>query len=304
MSRSGDSFSINPFYAASDAGFASSNGIVFSSINTNTNSHEPVSKPIQNAISTVVFSNPVQTQISKPPDASVQSSNFDNAFNFNSNYYLQPINLPPSQAQINPIKSHASYSSSGFTFAPLVAAISVPVMPWQPANVSTQQIHFDYNPVISQQPAPLPQPSPTTTTLPSVNQEFADTVSNPASRCGITKYINSRVVGGTVTQIGQYPWVAALGYRLPNASTHGLQFYCAGSLITRSHVVSSAHCLNSHLKVVRLGEYDLSARNGRSNRMDFAIEWIKVHENYVSEIILNDIGIVKLRHQAPINGDV
>lgn len=97
--------------------------------------------------------------------------------------------------------------------------------------------------------------------------------------------------------------MAALGYRFPNASTNGIQFYCAGSLITRSHVISSAHCLNSYLKKVRLGEYDLSAQNGRSNPMDFAIEWTKVHENYVSDIILNDIGIIKLRHQAPINGE-
>lgn len=102
---------------------------------------------------------------------------------------------------------------------------------------------------------------------------------------------------------GQYPWVAALFYRFPNASTNGLQFYCAGTLITRSHVISSAHCLNSYLRKVRLGVYDLSAQNDRPNPMDFAIEWVKVHENYVPDIILNDIGIIKLRYQAPINGD-
>lgn len=31
--------------------------------------------------------------------------------------------------------------------------------------------------------------------------------------------------------IGQYPWIAALGYHFPNISTNGLQFYCAGSLV-------------------------------------------------------------------------
>lgn len=216
MAQLDNSLLVNPFYAASDAGFANSNGIVFSNINSNA-----VSKPISNAISAVVFSNPIQTQISKPPDASVQSSNFDNAINFNS-HYLQPINLPISQAQTIPIKSHASYSSSGFTFAPLIAAISVPMIPLQTGNSSTQQIHFD-NQVFSQ------QPPPSTTTLPSVNNELA--VSIPINKCGITKYLNSRVVGGSVTQIGQYPWVAALYYRFPNASTN--EFYCSGSLITR-----------------------------------------------------------------------
>lgn len=299
MSRSGDSYSNIPFYAASDAGFANSNGIVFNSINTN--SQEPNLKPMYNPISAIVFSNAVQNQISKPPDTSVQSSaNFNNAINFNSNY-LQPINLPSLQMQTNPIKSQSTYSSSGLTFAPLVAAI--PIVSVQTSNSSIQPIRFD-NQVYSQQPTPPPPPpQPIATTLPSVNQELADSVSIQANKCGITKYINSRVVGGSVTQIGQYPWIAALGYRLPNVTSNGLQFFCAGSLVTRSHVISSAHCLNSYLRVVRLGEYDLSAQRGQSNRIDFGVEWIKVHENYVSEIILNDIGIVKLRHQAPINGE-
>lgn len=302
MSRSSDSHSISPFYAASDAGFANSNGIIFNSINTNL--HESVSKPVSTPISAVVFSNPIQTQISKPPDASVQSSQFNNAINFNPNY-LQQHNFPASQMQTNPVKSQATYASSGFTFAPLVAAISLPMIPVQTGNLSVQQIHF--NNQVSLQPTspppPLPSPQTTirTTKLPSVDQELADPVSMPANKCGITKYINSRVVGGIVTQTGQYPWIGALGYLLPNASANGIQFYCAGSLITRSHVVSSAHCLNPYLKVVRLGEYDLSAQNSRS-KMDFAVQWTKVHENYVPEIILNDIGIIKLRHQVPING--
>lgn len=297
MSRSSDSLSVNPFYTASDSGFANSNGIVFSSINTNP--HESISKPISTPIAAVIFSNPIQTQISKPPDASVQSSNFNHAINFNPNY-LQQINLPASQMQqlqTNPIKSQAIYSSSGLTFAPLVAAISLPVIPMQTGNSSAQQIHFDNQ--ASPQLTPSPRPT-STTELPTVNQELADPVSMPANKCGITKYIYSRVVGGVVTQAGQYPWIGALGYRLPNATANGLQFYCAGSLITRSHVVSSAHCLNSYLKVVRLGEYDLSAQHSQS---DFAVEWTKAHESYVSEIILNDIGIVKLRHQVPINGE-
>lgn len=227
----------------------------------------------------------------------MQLTNFNHAINFN---------LPASQFQTIPVKPQVTHPSSGLTFAPLVAAISLPIVSVQAVNMSAQQIQFD-NKVPPQPTAPPQSSSPqpplsTTTKLPTVNQELADPVSLPANTCGITKYINSRVVGGTVTQPGQYPWIGALGYTVPNATSNGLQFYCAGSLITRSHVVSSAHCLNSYLKVVRLGEHDLSAQNSPS-RMDFAVEWTKVHENYVPEIILNDIGIIKLRRQAPINGD-
>lgn len=48
----------------------------------------------------------------------------------------------------------------------------------------------------------------------------------------------------------------------------------------------------------------MSIQNGRSNPMDFAIERTIVHENYAPDIILNDIGIIKLRHQTPINGEI
>lgn len=203
MSRSDEPLSVAtslspviPFFAASDSGFANSNGIVFSSINPNTHGQGTVLKPISNPISTFVFSNPIQTQISKPPDTSAQSSNFHHhAINSNTNY-LQPINLPASHAHTNPVKAQAAYSSAGFTFAPLVAAISLPMIPQQTSNLTAQQNYLD-NHVFLQQPT-------TSTTLPPVNHELADTVSmlKPINKCGITKYINSRVVGGSVTQIG------------------------------------------------------------------------------------------------------
>lgn len=155
-------------------------------------------KPISNPVSAFVFSNPIQTQISKPHDTSVQSSNLHHVINSNTNYF-QPLNLPAAQIQTNPVKTQPTYTSSGFTFAPLVAAISLPMMPLQTSNATAQQNHLNDHVFLQQ-----PKPSPPTTTLSSVHQELADTVSvlKPVNKCGITKYINSRVVGGSVTQIG------------------------------------------------------------------------------------------------------
>lgn len=48
---------------------------------------------------------------------------------------------------------------------------------------------------------------------------------------------------------GQYPWIAALGYRFPNTTIYGLQFQCAGSLITLTHVLTTAHCISDYLYV-------------------------------------------------------
>lgn len=63
--------------------------------------------------------------------------------------------------------------------------------------------------------------------------------------CGVSNYTHTRVVGGSPARVGQYPWIAALGYRTnPNV---GIQFSCAGSLISSRHVLTTAHCISNNL---------------------------------------------------------
>lgn len=159
---------------------------------------------MSNPISTLVFTNPFQTQIAKPLDTSAQSSNSHHVVVNSNTNYLHPINLPVAHLQSNPIKTEASYASPGFTFAPLhfplLATISVPMIPLQTGNLTTQQNHPN-NQVFLPQPKPTPS---TTTILPSVNQDLTSSasMSKPVNKCGITKYTNSRVVGGAITQSG------------------------------------------------------------------------------------------------------
>lgn len=155
-------------------------------------------KPISSPISTLIFANPFQSQISKPFDPSVQS------VNSNTNYFY-PINLPITQLQTTPIKSQETHAS--FTFAPLVTAISLPIPPLQTGNFTTQQnqLHTQ-DQVVLQQPKPTLTPT-TTTTMSSVIQDFPNKPNSavtlkPINKCGITKYAYSRVVGGAITQIG------------------------------------------------------------------------------------------------------
>lgn len=51
--------------------------------------------------------------------------------------------------------------------------------------------------------------------------------------CGIGR--KTRIIGGNVTSVYEYPWIVSMFKE--NA------FYCAGSLITRKHVLTAAHCL-------------------------------------------------------------
>jgi guanylate cyclase len=53
------------------------------------------------------------------------------------------------------------------------------------------------------------------------------------SVCGVPNR-KQRIVGGQVTKVNEFPWIVAL--------TKRGKFYCAGSLITRRHVLTAAHC--------------------------------------------------------------
>lgn len=56
--------------------------------------------------------------------------------------------------------------------------------------------------------------------------------------------------------------------------------------------------------MARLGEYDLSRDNDGANPIDFAIAQTIVHAEYMPDIILNDIALVKLKYQVPVTGKV
>lgn len=66
--------------------------------------------------------------------------------------------------------------------------------------------------------------------------------------------------------------------------------------------MTSAHCISPFLYAARLGEYDLFSQNDGARPIDFAIAKTVVHEEYVPNIMLNDIAIVKLKRQVPVNG--
>lgn len=51
--------------------------------------------------------------------------------------------------------------------------------------------------------------------------------------CGAGR--KTRIVGGTVANIAEFPWMVGM--------TKQGQFHCGGSLITRLHVLTAAHCL-------------------------------------------------------------
>lgn len=55
--------------------------------------------------------------------------------------------------------------------------------------------------------------------------------------------------------------------------------------------------------LVRLGEFDLLSSHDGATPIDIVIERRISHEDYANNIIANDIGLLKLRNAAPVNGE-
>ena len=56
--------------------------------------------------------------------------------------------------------------------------------------------------------------------------------------CGERRPGETKIVGGKQTEIGEYPWMAALMYN----SFH----FCGGSLVNDRWVVTAAHCVKRY----------------------------------------------------------
>lgn len=112
--------------------------------------------------------------------------------------------------------------------------------------------------------------------------------------CG--KHSSDRIAHGANATVFEYPWMALL------QDIHE-KFVCGGTLITKWHVLTAAHCKTQKLISVRLGENDLSKHKDCNDEMeedcsdpvqDIMIAKFIPHELYSPAKKKNDIALVRL----------
>ncbi|XP_060849912.1 venom protease-like [Rhopalosiphum padi] len=122
--------------------------------------------------------------------------------------------------------------------------------------------------------------------------------------CGISNVTRVKIIGGSPSELGAWPWIAAMGYQNLNSNNRELQWNCGGTLVTNKHVLTAAHCIVPHVKLttVRLGELDLNPNvQDNARPLDVPVERIIVHERYDRTRLINDIALLKLKYSVTFN---
>merc|ERR1711973_813857 len=117
---------------------------------------------------------------------------------------------------------------------------------------------------------------------PPVNSSSTDS-STSRCKCGEAKRV-TKIVGGVETEAHEYPWQVGL-------SGGGSRPFCGGSLISKKHVLTAAHCTEgSGDMYVLLGDHSLTASEERKVK----VCKIKDHPKYNSRTTNNDYSVLTL----------
>ncbi|XP_076621858.1 trypsin-1 [Colletes latitarsis] len=106
-------------------------------------------------------------------------------------------------------------------------------------------------------------------------------------KCGLTN-TEKRIVGGTETQVNQYPWMALMMFRG--------RFYCGGTVINSRYVLTAAHCVDrfdTNFMSIRILEHDRNSTS-ETETQTFKVEKVMKHSGYSTYNYNNDIALVRL----------
>uniref|UniRef100_A0A224YR31 Tick serine protease n=1 Tax=Rhipicephalus zambeziensis TaxID=60191 RepID=A0A224YR31_9ACAR len=116
--------------------------------------------------------------------------------------------------------------------------------------------------------------------------------------CGVSFY-KTMIVNGTEVKDAQYPWMVYLASHYPDGQARA----CGGTIITKRHILTAAHCVffdNMYVRKVNVlyGSPDL-----RRGRLVEASKML-MHKGYDPFFIKNDIALVEVKYPFQFGKDV
>uniref|UniRef100_A0A0A9YLH9 Venom protease n=2 Tax=Lygus hesperus TaxID=30085 RepID=A0A0A9YLH9_LYGHE len=99
--------------------------------------------------------------------------------------------------------------------------------------------------------------------------------------CGIS--LNNRVVGGTQSTVGKWPWMVTYGFR-DKQTRKEFVWMCGGSLVTQKHTITVAHCLltpTHYIDVARIGAIFLNSTLDETNEQRKVNKTFVIHSEYL-----------------------
>ena len=129
--------------------------------------------------------------------------------------------------------------------------------------------------------------------------DFPARLLTPEEGCGYSNETLNRIVGGVPAKLGQWPWMALIGYR---DATGEVGFKCGGSIITKRHILTAAHCIRNDLALVRLGEHDTETDTETTHIEINVVSMVK-HPKYDKKDGHSDVAILTLEHDIPFTSE-
>ncbi|XP_052744134.1 uncharacterized protein LOC112056709 [Bicyclus anynana] len=171
------------------------------------------------------------------------------------------------------------------------------------------------NPLTTKTPVPIATESLKMTVVPSSTISELTVTAAPVEPdifpdrniCGQSTS-NDKILGGSITAIDEYPWMARIKYADRRLGGVEIKYLCSATLITDRHLITAAHCLlekDVEPIAVSLGDWNLDSPTecyeGQCPEpsVEIRIEYF-VHQGFSKENhTFGDIAIIKL--EQPVN---